>query len=286
MNQKKFIQSIREIAVESRPPFLDIPILDYHQWCCSSEGQFFMANGAISNRILDVPVVSIRGVNRSCLVQHNVTTWHDLLFNIVNGNDWSNDYLQHETYWTNPVHSAKFPADNARGPLKFSKVGQMYFVSNGNHRLVAGMIYLWSRYKNDANILQAECSETSPDTNVVEKTREIIAYALQHKIPHSFSYQSVIRSISRKPTTERWVRFTIGTRYVYLPFSKITDLKKTHPSALFDISGCWEFHKKSTLSRLLFLTFKFFGIELQLMEGHNQLDWFDISLESLEQIAN
>ncbi|NBI46230.1 hypothetical protein [Burkholderia sp. ISTR5] len=186
LRQSRPLRSPEQIGADTTPPYLPMPA----PLIAPIKAKILLAAECSRNGVIDRPVADDRKFRDVlCLLQSsdyqlgyfdvpltsivalqhknmasNASTWRELFGGLL-CDDWDERAL---TYFESEISAAPFPARRARGALKLSACGGAVQCSNGNHRLIAAVLWLASRFGDVAELRKVQVGFTTIPRQVLQ----------------------------------------------------------------------------------------------------------------------
>ncbi len=159
-----------------------------------------LTQGQYKAGYFDVPLTSIVALSHTNFADHDATTWREL-FEGLHCSDWDERAL---TYFESAIGATHFPSATARSTLDLGAYGGAAHCSNGNHRLVAAVVWLAARFGDTAMLRKVRVGYKAAHRPAVELIAEAVRAGKRVDIA-SFKRDTLIR-VSRPHTADFWLK--------------------------------------------------------------------------------
>lgn len=143
------INKIRRVSNSSNSRHIRSKIIDPIELQSLGELLKLQENGYSS--VMDVSVQNIISLNRIDDTWFKGDTWLDALNNRLHGKGWKEEVFD---YYEKEIDAKDFPAPGAREYLQLNSYNGLIGCGNGNHRLIAGLCWMASKYGDTQAILK------------------------------------------------------------------------------------------------------------------------------------
>ncbi|NIE81942.1 MULTISPECIES: hypothetical protein [unclassified Burkholderia] len=144
----------------SRNGIIDRPVADDRKF---REVLWLLQRSDYQLGYFDVPLTSIVALQHKNMAD-KASTWRELFGGLL-CDDWDERAL---AYFESEIGAAPFPARRSRGALKLYACGGAVQCSNGNHRLIAAVLWLASRFGDMAALRKVQVMYTTIPRQVLQ----------------------------------------------------------------------------------------------------------------------
>ncbi|PCE30227.1 hypothetical protein BZL54_21275 [Burkholderia ubonensis subsp. mesacidophila] len=164
-----------------------------------------LEHGEYQAGYFDVPLTSIVALSHKNFAT-GATTWREL-FDGLQCSDWDERAL---TYFESEIGATLFPSATARRTLDLSAYGGAVHCSNGNHRLVAAVVWLAARFGDTAVLRKVRVGYTTTHRPAVALIANAVRNGKRVDIA-SVGAGTLIR-VSGPHTADFWLKTTDNLR--------------------------------------------------------------------------